>query len=187
MAEGTGFYARLDSGVSVLSDLKISSSVLDCKLSSKAGFSVSGAAGYAVMPNLAFELESGYQQNNFDKQYDITLNGTRYPGSLDYPGHASIVPIIGSIVWSPSLTQSLKAEFGAGLGAAVVNIEGRGVSSSDTAFASQFRVGLSAAITQNVEANLGYRLRTLSEIEVFGSKVKENLSHIFSAGINFRF
>ena len=192
MADGTGLYARLEPGVSVLRDIKVSSNAgVDYKLSSKAGFSISGATGYAFSPNWALELESGYSRNNFDTIHDITVSGVTSPVSLKYPGHASLVPIITSLIWSPNLTASVKANLGAGLGAAVVTSESSfgGVHSSttETAFAGQFRTGFSAAISKNVEANVGYRLCLISDIEKSGVKVQDLVSHTFSAGISVRF
>lgn len=187
MAEGTGFYARLEPGVSVLKDVKLSSPGIDLKLSSKAGFSISGATGYAFTPSWAVELGSGYSRNEFDNAYDITINGVKSPVSVKYPGHVSMVPIISSVVWSPKLTESVKANLGAGLGAAVVTSEASGSSSTKTVFSSQFRAGLSTLISKNTEANIGYRLCLVSDIEESGSKAKDIMAHIFSAGMTVRF
>ena len=193
-ASGIGAYVKVDAGAAFTQDVGISLDsgnlgigTVNAKLKTKSGQSFNGTFGIHVAESVAVEFEAGYQQNDFS-----ALSG--YGGSIDVTGSASVVPLLLNVAWTPKLSESLSAQIGVGAGAAVViadlGISGIGSLSSETktVVAGQAKAGLSYNLTENISADLTYRLRA-TDGPGFSSGIKSDtiMSHAVTAGISFKF
>lgn len=197
-ASGIGAYAKVDAGAAFTQDVGISIDTgvlgfgtLNGKLKTKSGQSFNGTFGIHVTETVAVEFEGGYQQNDFS---DLSVGALGYTVAVGVTGSASVVPLLLNVAWTPKLSDSLSAQIGVGAGAAIVNadlgIPGIGSLSSETktVVAGQAKAGLSYNLTENISADLTYRLR-VTDGPGFSSGIKADtiISHVVTAGISFKF
>lgn len=193
-ASGIGAYVKADAGAAFTQDVGVSLDkgilglgTVNGKLKTKSGQSFNGTFGIHMVESVAVEFEVGYQQNDFS-----ALSG--YGSSIDVTGSASVVPLLLNVAWTPKLSDRLSAQIGVGAGAAIVNadlgISGIGSLPGETkaVVAGQAKAGLSYNLTENISADLTYRLRVMDG-PGFSSGIKADTttSHLVTAGLCLKF
>jgi opacity protein-like surface antigen len=187
-AEPSGYF-HLDAGASVISDIGVKSvlgvGTSGLKIQSKTGFGFRAVSGLKLNENFALELETGYGQNDFNR---LTAAGV----STNATGSASVVPILVNGVLSAKLTESISANLGAGLGAAITtaDIGAQGIQFERQTKASlmgQLKTGVEFKITESVSANLNYRFGVVGAPDFDSVKTDNILTHMFTAGVGIKF
>lgn len=205
-AEDTGFYLRLDNGVSSLSgaNAKIKG-VGEAKAKFDPGYVIGGAIGYDFNP-IALELQYDYTNNELSDLSGVELKQNTF---------------LANAIYSVKFDEVWSAKLGAGLGfqsqnntlpsGTVTNyslygftVNGAGSNKSDTAFAAQLKSSVSAKLAQNLSLEAGYSLRYVGESDVYtaGGSVSNgavtvagtgtlNLTshwaHLFTVGLSYKF
>ncbi len=192
-ASAEGVYMQVDGGVAITPDVGVKLNThtnlgtISGRLKTKTGYDFNYVLGYRTAESIALELETGYQENSFS-----AVSG--YGAQLAVTGSASAVPVLLNFVWTPKLSESLSATFGAGAGASVITADiglpGVGSLPSDTkvVFGGQAKTGLSYKISETVSADLTYRLR-VSQGPNFSSGIEASkiTSHLVTAGLSIKF
>ncbi len=203
-ANDTGFYTKVDGGVSLLQGIDLSwEGVSLGKAKSKSGFAISGILGYKINPIFSVEVESGYSENSWKDT----------PGLPSLSGNTSVVPVLGNLVFTPKISENVSLSLGAGIGAAINGMEltaskadlsaltGTPAAAipdalthwkeSNASFMGQLKAGLSFKLSDNISADLNYRLRLIDgpSYSLYGTSLKSGtvVGHVISAGIGISF
>ena len=184
-----GFYAGVNAGLIVPSDVRVSSPGFSADVSRKVGYAIGGAAGYDFGTNVRAEAEISYKANdtselkngNSATGYNSSITALNFMANAYYDIHAvhsfGVMPYVGGGVGVARLSNS--------------NGVVAGGSSSDTVFAYQVGAGVAYDVSSNVTMDVGYRYFGTSD-----AKFNENASNIVTmkydshnilAGLRFRF
>ena len=156
-------------------------------LESDAGFAGTVAMGFRFNPNIRFEAEFGYQQNDLDRMKygweSVTLEGETWSNSLLVNGY---IDFFNNSPITPFVT--------AGVGGAYVEVNdlkfpgewGPGYDGDDTVFAWQVGAGIGYALTPQLTLDIKYRYFATADPEFDGTEV-EYASHNIYAGIRLNF
>jgi opacity protein-like surface antigen len=145
------------------------------------GFVINGAIGAELNPMIRVEGEIGYRINAADQgpsPVDWTFQATSFManGYFDIPTNSPLRPYVG-----------------AGLGFALINLEGDNFGTADDSdFVGAFQImaGLGFDISPKATLTFGYRYFTTTDPDfnaAFGSFETEFSSHDFLFGARFRF
>lgn len=188
-AADSSAYFRVDAGPVVVRDISVSSVVgvntSGLKIQTKTGGGFRAVSGFNLDESFALELETGYQHSNFQR---ATMSGL----SASASGGASVVPILVNGVLSGKFSESISADFGVGMGAAITTAElsSAGLSfakQTKTSFMGQVKAGVGFKLDENVSANVSYRIGLINSPEFDSIKTESILTHMFTVGIGINF
>lgn len=188
-----GVYLEVRGGTVFLTDSDIDdlAGIDDIELETDIGWLVEGAVGYAHDSGLRGEVAIGYRENEFDE-----LEGDPGGGSVsvDVDGDISAFTTMGNVYYDFYLGKygaqgalaNLAPFVGAGIGLAVIDIDGDLGDEDDTTFAYQLMAGVSYAFTPNIAASLGYAFFSAPDADFDGVDFDYD-SHNVMAGIRYTF
>lgn len=189
-AAETGPYFRLEAGPVIVNDIPVDTflgaNAGGAKIKAKTGIGFTAAGGFKLNENFALELESGVQTVDFSS---VSVAGANLPAT----GSATVVPVLANGVLTAKLSETVSAHIGAGVGMAVITAEagitGIGSTTSDTqvSFMGQLKTGFDFKLSDNVSAGLGYHLGIIDGPEFPLLKTGTIVSHMFTAGVGFKF
>jgi opacity protein-like surface antigen len=187
-AAETGPYFRVDAGPVFVRDIPVNSllgtNVSGVKIETKAGIGFAAAGGFKLNENFALELESGLQWADFKS---LNFGGVKVPVS----GSGSVVPVLANGVFTAKLSESVSAHIGAGVGLAITSVElgvgGATASDTEASFMGQLKSGLDFKLSDNVAAGFGYHFGYVDGPDFSGIKAGKILTHMFTAGVGFKF
>lgn len=164
----------------------------DIDIDLKTGWQANGAVGYATSIGWRLELEGGYRQNSLD-EVELSIGG-RSVSTADLDGKVKVATgmLNGYFDLDPSLYGAgnwpIIPFIGAGVGAALVEIDDSVGSSDDEdlAFAYQLIAGLSYLVGQNLTVSVSYAYLDTAELD-FDDVEFDYRSHSIMGGLRITF
>ncbi len=192
-ANDPGFYAGVNAGLIVPSDVGLSSHGASGDVSRKVGYSIGGAAGYDFGTNVRAEAEISYKSNDTNelKSSGITTELSSTITALNFMANAyydfrsqhsfGVMPYIGAGVGMSRLSTNN-----------AVMADGTNIirDSDDTVFAYQAMTGLAYEVSSNVTMDIGYRYFRTTDAKFTGNPGLVTMKydcHNILAGLRFRF
>ena len=184
-----GFYAGVNAGLIVPSDVKMSSPGVSFDVSRKVGYAIGGAAGYDFGTNVRAEAEISYKANDTSERkngnivtaYNSTISALNFMANAYYDIHEmhsfGVMPYVGGGVGVAQLSNS--------------NGVLAGGTSNDTVFAYQVGAGVAYDVSSKVTMDVGYRYFGTSDAKfndnASGIVTMKYDSHNILAGLRFKF
>jgi len=200
---GDNWYVSLFGGASNLEEFDINSTGSAPPLAAtsfksengtKSGFIFGIAVGKEVMPNLRGELEVSFFENDIK-----SINFPGFPPSVSATGHVNSVNILANVWRDFDAGNGFKPYVGGGVGIGFVDAKTRATGGvfdefddSAIGFAFQVGTGFKIAITEIIEADIGYRFRGVTGVTLkseFPTQVNQSTNifgHYIQAGITIK-
>jgi opacity protein-like surface antigen len=189
-----GFYAGVNVGLIVPSDVKMSSPRVSFDVSRKVGYAIGGAAGYDFGTNVRAEAEISYKANDTSELkdgnrvtgYNSTISALNFMANAYYDIHAlhsfGVMPYAGGGVGVARLSNSNEV-----LPRSTKIL----LDSNDTVFAYQVGVGVAYDVSSKVTMDVGYRYFGTSDAKfndnASGIVTMKYDSHNILAGLRYKF
>ena len=193
-----GFYAGVNAGLIVPSDVKLSSPGVSFDVSRKVGYSIGGAAGYDFGTNVRAEAEISYKANDTSELkngnnvtgYNSTISALNFMANAFYDIHElhsyGVMPYAGGGVGVARLSNSNGVLVGGRDSGTLA-----GGTSSDTVFAYQAGAGVAYEVSSKVTMDVGYRYFGTTDAKfndnASGVVTMKYDSHNILAGLRYRF
>ena len=194
-----GFYAGVNAGLIVPSDVKMSSPAFSVDVSRKVGYAIGGAAGYDFGTNVRAEAEISYKANDTSElkngnnvtAYNSTITALNFMANAYYDIHAlhsfGVMPYAGGGVGVTRLSNSNGVLAGSRDGVVLAG----GTESNDTVFAYQVGAGVAYDVSSKVTMDVGYRYFGTSDAKfndnASGIVTMKYDSHNILAGLRYKF
>lgn len=182
------YYSGFASVVAHSRDMVVADGGYAFDVVNKPGFSLGGAVGTSIVPQLRAELEATYLNYAQDGYADDPN-----PGVQDASGRTNIYTLTANIWKDIDTGHALVPYVGVGVGVGVVDTHGELNNEfwDDTAvgMALQFGAGINYAVSENVAVNIGYRARGVfgtaleAEIATDHNGAGRFLSHSIQVGV----
>ena len=189
LAGDPGFYAGVNAGLVVPTDVELSYPGFSGDVSRKVGYSIGGAAGYDFGTNVRAEAEISYKSNDTNELknsgtstgLNATITALNFMANAYYDFRSQhsfgVMPYLGAGVGMSRLSTNN----------AVGTIM---LDSDDTVFAYQAIAGLAFEASSNVTMDVGYRYFRTTDAKFTGNPGLVTMkydSHNILAGLRFRF
>lgn len=141
------------------------------------GITFGGGFGVELKPGLSFQFDFGYIENDVKH---ISNDGTGASASPDM--EFTQIPLMFSLIWTPSNQPDVKPYFGLGAGAIRGKYETNIFINSDAewALAAQARIGLILELSSKSNLSIGYKFTY--------ARYDDNIdNHTIGIGLQFRF
>jgi opacity protein-like surface antigen len=157
------------------------------------GFIVGLAVGAEIIPNLRAELEVSYFENDVNRQ-----NFPSGPVTFSATGHVNSVNVLANAWYDFDMGNGLTPYVGGGAGVGFVDARSRRPNpfdefdGSDVGFAFQAGGGLKFAVSEMIDADVGYRYRGVLDVTFpseFAGQVNGStdiFGHFVQAGITIK-
>ena len=186
------WYVTLFAGASFPQDTTIDYSTI-YSVDNKTGFTVGGALGTHVAPDLRAELEVSYQRHALQSYSDSKDN------NADADGHQDQLFVLANL-WKDIHLGMFSPYVGAGIGFGLIDFDGATLNGDEfsdrtgVGFAGQIGAGVRVAVTDNIAADVGYRFKAMTEAFVGGDEDDDSgnhtattYSHVLQAGLTYNF
>lgn len=184
--EGRG-YVGLSTGIFLPNDSRLTDTTGDtADVSYKAGFALSGVAGYEIGNGLRLEGELAYKNADLDR---IRVAG----GSGDVNSDVWSLGFLANAFYDIKTGSMVTPYLGGGIGFASVNVGDGTINgirvwkkSDDTAFAYQAVAGLGFEINKNVAVDLNYRFYGTEDVKFEMAKADFSSNSVM-VGFRYRY
>jgi len=185
LAQGPGFYLKLDGGINYIPNTDLTASGRNGDMSLESGYRVVAAGGYEVNRWLALELEGGFFENS--------INTVKLQGLTAHVHQSSLsgVPIVANVVLRYENSSDFMPYVSVGAGGLRSTLRISGEKDHDLVLALQAQAGIIYKIDEQAWIEAGYRLlgTPREHYDLAGTSIQTDtvFSHFFGVGAIWKF